>query len=370
MLEKVEGKVHSEAAYKLGVLRKKTTLVRRRVVENLDQYLVEFETAFQKGKGKIHWALDHAEANKLLALWGGEGNLNYGLKETPLFKELMTANFLRARKGLERVEEIAPEDTLIAGVHFLSCENPTALLSSHVAWEQITQHTGTVVLVASIDQLMPSTSDLFAMAPLLNGSAFGDHLQLVPLLQMPKLQLLLVDNGRSELLGLNPQRRLLEFAHPSQFLMHEGEHPNDFERLYYGHLGENNITDIIDDFCLDGYAEKGIYLNTALEEIVIADRALKAEKAKSESDILWRTWKRSVLSRKVLNRSSFGPLSLMRTFFKRGFDGGRAFPKVSKSSFSQQWVKDRPDVVQSRKLSEIPKGQLMVRKPATDGIDD
>lgn len=360
---------HNEATYKLGVLQKKATLVRRRVIENLDQYLVEFETAFQKGKGKIHWAIDNMEANKLLAQWAGEGNQVYGLTEAPLFKELMTANFLRARRALNRKEEVGPEDTLIAGVHFLSCENPTALISTEVAWEELAQHQGTVVLVASIDQLMPTTSELFAIAPLLTNQAFGTDLQLVPLLQMSNLHLLLVDNGRSGLLGLNPQRRLLEFAHPSQFLL-SPEVANDFERLYYGHLGENDITDIIDDFCLDGYAEQNVYLKTELEDIVIADRALKAEKAKSETDILWRTWKRSMLSRKVLNRSTFGPLSLMRTFFKRGFDGGRAMPKVSRTSFSQQWVKERPGVVESRKLSEIPKGQLLVRKPATDGIDD
>ena len=370
MLIRLEALNHIEPNYKLNVLRKKATLVRRRVVENLDQYLVEFEAAFQKGKGKIHWAVDQMEANKLMAQLAAEGNRNYGFKESPVFTELMTGNFLRARRELNRVEEFSPEDTLIAGVHFLSCENPTALISDSIAWQYLTQHKGNVVFVVTIDQLMPSTGDLFSIAPLLSGCAFGNQLQLLPLLQSSKLHVVLVDNGRSDLLGLNPQRRLLEFAHPRQFLLENEEVANDFERLYYGHLGDNNIADIIDDFCLDGYAEKDVYLKTTLEDIVIADRALKAEKAKSETDILWRTWKSAMLSRKILNRSSFGPLSLMRTFFKRGFDGGRSFPKVSKSSFSEQWVKERPDVVQSRKLSEIPKGQLLVRKPATDGIED
>lgn len=370
MLTILEASNHSEPNYKLSVLRKKATLVRRRVVENLDQYLVEFEAAFQKGKGKIHWAVDKMEANKLLSQLISEGNRRYGLKESPVFTELMTGNFLRARREISRVEEFNEDDTLIAGVHFLSCENPTALISKSIAWQHLTKHKGNVVFVATIDQLMPSTGDLFSIAPLLNGCAFGEHLQLLPLLQSSKTHVILVDNGRSELLGLNPQRRLLEFAHPRQFLLGDEEVSNDFERLYYGHLGENKISDIIDDFCLDGYAEKEVYLKTTLEDIVIADRALKAEKTKSETDILWRTWKSAMLSRKILNRSSFGPLSLMRTFFKRGFDGGRSFPKVTKSSFSEQWVKERPDVIQSRKLSEIPKGQLLVRKPATDGIED
>jgi hypothetical protein len=60
----------------------------------------------------------------------------------------------------------------------------------------------------------------------------------------------------------------------------------------------------------------------------------------------------------------------MKSFFKRGFDKKRAFPKVEKGSFSEQWLKQRPNVVESKKITDIPKGQLLVRKPATDGLDD
>ena len=124
-------------------------------------------------------------------------------------------------------------------------------------------------------------------------------------------------------------------------------------------------------FCTDGYTEKSLALDIPINDIIVANREAKAEKAKSDGDLIWRTWKSAMLNRKVLNRSNLGLLSLMKSFYKRGFGSLRSFPKVEKgSSFSEKWVKERPDVVESRKLTDIPKGQLLVRKPATDGLND
>ena len=360
---------HIGSTYDLAILKKKATEVRAKVIENLDQYLVEFETAFLKGKGKLHWAVDAMEANKLLSQIIAESGGSYFLGKAAVFNELSSANYLRARRELTRVEDRQAANSVVGGVHFCTSENPTALISNAVLHNADLEGVE-VVLVISIDQLMPAVSDLYAISPLFSTRVFGDAIQLLPLLKSSKLHVVLVDNGRSQLLSLQPQLKLLQLAHPYQFVINNDDESNDFERLYYAHIGEGNASSIIDDFCLDGYADDEVYLDINLEEIVIADRALKSEKAKSDGDIIWRTWKGAMLNRKILNRSSFGPISLMKSFYKRGFEGGRSFPKVAKSSFSEQWVKERPNVVESRKLTDIPKGQLLVRKPATDGIND
>ncbi|MCB0736205.1 MAG: hypothetical protein KDC92_01735, partial [Bacteroidetes bacterium] len=87
-----------------------------------------------------------------------------------------------------------------------------------------------------------------------------------------------------------------------------------------------------------------------------------------ETDFSWRSWKNAVLSRKFMNKTKIGPFSLMRTFLKKGWNKKREFPKTGKS-FNEQWVKQRPTVRKTTKLTDIPKGQLLVRKPATDGLD-
>jgi len=216
--------------------------------------------------------------------------------------------------------------------------------------------------------LLPSIIDLHAMAPVVSKS-LSNSFEVISLLGSPHVHLLLVDNGRSALLGKVPQNQLLEAAHPSSFSLSKGTEITDIEKLYYGHLGENKVNDIIDSFCIDGYAGKEFVLNLQMDEIVIAARELKAQIDKSESDIIWRSWKSAMMSRKMLNRSSFGPISLMKSFYKRGFGNLRSFPKIEKTSFSERWVKERPDVIESRKLTDIPKGQLLVRRPATDGLD-
>jgi hypothetical protein len=351
-------------------LSDKALMVRRKVIQNLDHYLVEFETAFQKGKGKLHWAYTADNAFQLtLNIIEQSGKSSYFIEKDPALEEITLASRLEHRANINTLAEPDINDmAYISGCAFACADLPTAIFAKRGASKFILADDVTSILVITIDQLVPMLVDLHAIAPLLSQTA-NDSFELVSLLNSYRINVIIVDNGRSSLLAKPIRNKLLELGHPYYFLKKD-TNSSVVESLYYGHLGSNDPVDVVNEFALDGYGQNTLLLDIPIDDIVIAGREAKAEKSKTETDLIWRSWKSAMLSRKVLNRSSFGPLSLMRSFFKRGFDKKRAFPKVEKGSFSEQWLKQRPNVVESRKLTDIPKGQLLVRKPATDGLDD
>lgn len=351
-------------------LSDKALAVRRKVIQNLDDYLVEFETAFQKGKSKLHWAYTADNAFQLtLNIIEQTGKDAYFIENDPSIKELKLANRLEHRANLKTYAEPNSNGmAYITGCAFVCTDSPSALFAKRGTSKYFLSKDVTSILVITLDQLVPMLVDLHTIAPLLSQTA-NDSFELISLLNSNRINVIIVDNGRSALLSKPTRNKLLELGHPYYFLR-ENSSSKIVESIYYGHLGENDPFELVSEFALDGYGHNTMLIDVPIDDIVIAGRESKAEKDKTESDIIWRSWRSAMLSRKVLNRSSFGSLSLMKSFFKRGFEKKRVFPKVEKGSFSEQWVKQRPKVVESRKLTDIPKGQLLVRKPATDGLDD
>ncbi|MBI1185591.1 hypothetical protein GC194_15090 [bacterium] len=350
-------------------LSQRATTIRQKLIQQLDHYLVEFETAYLKGKGKLYWCVDANEVfqqvNKII---DGAQVSDLVVNNSPLIHELQLQTRLQNLAKLNITNSAEGNYLYLTGLTFMSADVPSAYFNGKGTSTHFAANNATVVVVASIDQLLPGVVDMHAMAPIVSKN-LSEAFEIVSLTTQHKLHFILVDNGRSSLLAKSPQNHLLEIAHPQSFLSDSHSQNKVLEQLYYGHLGENDPQKIADDFCVDGYAAKNCMLDLPVNEIIIALREAKAEKEKSENDILWRTWKGAMLNRKILNRSSFGPLSLMKTFYRRGFGSLRAFPKTEKQSFTERWLKERPAVVESRKLTDIPKGQLLVRKPATDGLE-
>lgn len=364
---------HTVGSTSFEAIKSRATAVRKKTIQNLDNYLVEFETSYQKGRGKLYWASDANDAfQSILKIVSGTEIKEISVVEGPLTGELRMSSRLDSKADLDISHDIKEVEgkVLVSGVAFLSCDVASALLVNPGTAIHMADRKVPTILLVSIDQLLPSVTDLHSASKVLMLGKGLSRYEVVSLNNVSDLHVILVDNGRSGLLGMSPQIELLEAAGPELFASADRKEPTTVDKLYYGYLGESDPFEICDAFCVDGYHKDEIALNIPIEEIIIATREQKAERTKSEGEVIWRTWKGAMLSRKLLNRSSFGPISLMKSFYRRGFDKQRSFPKVSKSSFCERWVKERPVTITSKKLTEIPKGQLLVRKPAMDGLKD
>lgn len=343
-----------------ALAKERATAARQKVIYKLDKYLVDFESGFKMGKGSLHWTNNANSAFQLINDIIPNDSRIF-CDEHPILDEIELSRRLGNRSNLNQCEKEQEASIFIGGLYFMLSEEVAAFTRDFAisAFDKI-------ILFAGIDQFLASVDDLH----LFNHTFLpeGEKRQILNLQNLPNVHLVFLDNGRSELLGKSPQNQLLLFGFPS-FYNHRDNLPF-LNRLFHSHLGENNPHDVCQAYTLDGFAENDLALSIPLHDIVIADREENSEERKSESDLIWRTWKSAMLKRKILNRSRIGPISLMKSFYKRGYGTKRSFPKTEKGNFTERWVKERPVTKISQKLTDVPKGKLLVRKPATDGRGD
>ena len=95
------GKVQFE---NLTLARERAAQVKRKVVENLDRYLIEWETNFKKNGGKIIWAQDVKEAQDEIYAILKKHNVKSIVKSKSMVTEEVKLNDFLTHNGIESVE--------------------------------------------------------------------------------------------------------------------------------------------------------------------------------------------------------------------------------------------------------------------------
>lgn len=371
----------------INLARERAGNIRKKVVNNLDHFLVEFENHFSRNGGEVHWVKKQESLRAYLSAaipHGYEpivqpGPLADECQLNELCQQILRSRSLPKQGEYGKCHIVLPDFGLcdIGGVAEL---NPLPQASDSTP--------NKLVYILGLEQLLPSVSDLYLFAPLKSVYDRNAYLEENMRISLPdrkgevSYELLLIDNGRSELLRHPEGRELLAATDTKAlapfdclfpFLSDEEEELSGgiLSRMKKWNTGSERGQDAeVYLSTLDGFSEQNANLNLPIREILIRQREKFAERTKSETDLTWRTWKNAMLNRKFLNKSSIGPLSLMRSFFKRGYNGARQLPKMAKNSFNEEWVKTRPEIQESRKLTDIPKGELLVRKPARPSDED
>ncbi|HTF02403.1 MAG TPA: LUD domain-containing protein, partial [Bacteroidia bacterium] len=100
-----EAVVNGKQQYaKLELARSRAAGLRNRVLENLDKYLIEFETNFLKRGGKIIWAVDAAEANREITAILRKKNITEIVKSKSMMTEEIELNDALKKEGITSVE--------------------------------------------------------------------------------------------------------------------------------------------------------------------------------------------------------------------------------------------------------------------------
>jgi L-lactate dehydrogenase complex protein LldF len=96
---------HGKEQYaKLELARSRAAGLRNRVLENLDKYLIEFETNFIKRGGKIVWAVDAEEASREILSILKKKNITEVVKSKSMITEEIKLNDTLKREGIACVE--------------------------------------------------------------------------------------------------------------------------------------------------------------------------------------------------------------------------------------------------------------------------
>ncbi len=408
----------------LEASKKKAHVIKWRVMENLDKFLPEFESNFQKRGGKVIWANDVEEAQKeilnIIKKRGGktviksksmtteEIHLNEFLEKndieslesdlgeyivqllgqkpyhivTPamhLSKEEI-AQLFHERFGTpidatpeqltQKARELLREKYLnadigISGGNFLIADTGSIALTENEGNARLcTTFPKVHIAIVGIEKIIPSIADLDLYWPLLASHGTGQNLTVYnTILSGPRqadetdgpeeMYVILLDNGRTNLLAQKEQRQALYCIRCGACLnacpVYKNIGGHTYNTTYSGPIGSIITPHFkgMKDFKHLSYASSLCGKCTEVCPVKIdihkmlllnrRDAAAKHENTKTE-DIGWGLWKKGMSKRSLMDLLNGKMKSLLlKTFFKKSWGKYREMPEIAPKSFAKQW---------------------------------
>lgn len=406
----------------LDLAKSRAAAIRRKVIDNLDKYLIEFESNFIKNGGKLIWAQDAEEAlleiGKILeksdvrtvvkskSMVSEEIGLNEFLEQKNIScHETDLGEFIQQEAGEKPFHIVTPamhksKADVAALYHkkfgLAESSTPEAITTYTRSYLQnkfsqaaigitganflvadcgaiaVTENEGNAVLamslpkihiaIAGIEKIIPSLSDLDLFWPLLATHGTGQNVTTYnSIIRGPKqenekdgpaeMYLLLLDNGRSELLKQVEQRRALSCIRCGACLnvcpVYTTIGGHAYGNVYSGPIGKviapnmdtrEKYAHLSDASSLCGKCTDVCPVKIDLHNLLLQNRKTAYDmgmQGKAEK-MAWYFWKNAMLSRKKMNKGGAKVKNLLlRSFFKKAWGSQREMPAVAEKSFNQ-----------------------------------
>lgn len=409
---------------KLELARTRAASLKQKVIENLEHYLSDFESAFKKRGGQVIWAQDGTEALKEINKILKKGNTKTVVKSKSMSTEEIHLNTALEREGIESIEtdlgeyivqlrneppyhivtpamHLSKEDVaktfnekqgtpidwgppqIVAHVRKLLREKYTKaeagitggnFLIADVGGVAITENEGNAlnsvahpkihITIVGIEKIIPSLADLDLFWSLLATHGTGQNLTVYNnILTGPRqpgetdgpeeMYVVLIDNGRTNLLAQKEQRRALSCIRCGACLngcpVYKNIGGHAYGTTYSGPIGSviSPFYNGVDEFkhlsfasSLCGKCTEVCPVKIDLHHLLLLNRKDFVEdgkKSKSE-DLVWFAWKKAMLKRKAMERGGARTKNFMlKQFFKKTWGDRRELPKVAPQSFNEIW---------------------------------
>jgi len=412
----------------LPLARERAGYIKRKVVENLEKYLVEWETNFKRNGGKVIWAQDAQEAqNEILAILK-KHNVTSIVKSKSMVTEEIKLNEVLEKNGIKSIEtdlgeyiqqldgeppyhivtpamhkskediaklfheklgtpiDFTPEELTLVARNVLRNKYVEAgagitganFLLADIGGIAITENEGNArlctafpkihIAITGLEKLLPSVNDLSLFFPLL--STFGTGQRLTnynTVITGPRkkdeqdgpeeMYMILLDNGRTNLMRQIPQREALSCIRCGACLnacpVYKNIGGHTYATAYTGPIG-SVITPFLRGYgeyihmsyasSLCGNCTEVCPVNIDLHKYLLYNRqkyVTETKLSKSEN-LVWFVWRKAMLSRSLMNT---GPHNLknffLSTFFRAQWGKRRTLPVITSKSFNEQWVEKR-----------------------------
>ncbi len=408
------------------LIRQRAVFAKYKIFDEFEHYLIEFDQNFTKKGGKIIWAQDTDEALKAIVDILKRNRVEAVVKSTTSIAEEIGLNkFLEEEKIAVLETEINSFIQQLKKVENLSKDYPIMEISADIAAKVIQQKmglsegsttlifdflkkhfinrcnqttvgitganflisdTGSVVvcedqgnislctafpdihiILAGIDKLIPSITDLEAFVNLLAANSSGKNMmyntQIIngPAKETEKdgpkeVYLVLLNNGRTDILKNKKQRRILHCIHcgachaACPVLKLIGEKP--YNGVYTGPIA-SVAAPYIDGFyksshlsyacTLCGKCTEVCPMNIPLHQLILHDRnnIVQDEFYVTLDRSKMKGLKKMMLKRKVMESAKAN--LLIRFNYKKAYGNARIFPDLSQKSYNEIWREKPPD---------------------------
>jgi L-lactate dehydrogenase complex protein LldF len=407
----------------LELARQRAAYTKWKVAENLDKYLVDFEASVIRKGGKVVWAYDAQNAlAEIDAIIKRTNSKKIVKSKSDLCNEIGLVRHLRQngaklvetdfgdyvidlagaksyhpilpsinqkldqigqslnkkiRSSLEAdqaewVSDIRAEmrqdffeaDLGITGANFLISDAGSVAITENGGNARLSYaFAKTHLVVASIDKILPSLSDLELFFSLLSTHASGQQLATYNTITGPGIRedqdgpsefiVVLIDNGRSNLLATQDQRQALSCIKcgacsnvcPIYKVMGGDENYQSYRGGPIGQVvgplqqGLNNFQYLSNASTICGKCSDICPVKIDLHNHLLRNRheGVMLGIENTGDKLAWYTWKKLMLSRKALNRPASLKNFTFKQFYKSDWGNNREFPKIADKSFNQLW---------------------------------
>ena len=267
-------------------------------------------------------------------------------------RELLREKYVRADAG-------------ITGANFLIADTGSIAISENEGNARLSTSFPKIhIAVVGIEKIIPSITDLDLFWPMLATHGTGQNLTVYnTILSGPRkpdetdgpeeMYVILLDNGRTNLLAQKDQRQALYCIRCGACLnacpVYKNIGGHTYETTYSGPIGSiiSPHMNGMEEFkhlsyasSLCGKCTEVCPVKIDIHKMLLLNRrdAVKEHLVTTKEKWGWEAWKKGMLSRKLTDFFSGGTKNfLLKLFFKKTWGHLRAMPKVAEKSFSQLW---------------------------------
>ena len=404
--------------------RERASFIKTTTINNLDKYLMEFESNFTARGGKVIWARNAEEALKEIGQIMKRKRARSVVKSKSMTTEEIHLNDFLEKNGIETVEtdlgeyivqlaeqrpyhivtpamhmskkdiadlfvkklKIAPTDSaeeLVATARRLLRDKYTEaevgitggnFLLADIGGVAITENEGngrlstafpkTHIAIVGIEKILPSVMDLDLFWPLLSTSGTGQQVTIYnTIFTGPRqasekdgpeeMYVVLLDNGRTELLALPEKREALNCIRCGACLnvcpVYKNIGGHTYESTYSGPIGsvitphyngmaENKHLSFASSLC--GACTSVCPVKINIHNLLLLNRRQSVEQGFTEKSerTTFKLWLKAMKSRKLLNMAPAGVKNfVLKQVLKDTWSKRREPLQVAPKSFNQLW---------------------------------
>ena len=400
-----------------------------KVINDLDKYLIEFETNFTRKGGKVIWAENSAEAIWEIIRIFSKNDISRVVKSKSMITEEIDLNEQLEKNNIESLEtdlgeyivqldhdkpyhiitpamhkskediaelfnskfnipiESTPEEitSFVRGLlreKFITANAGVTgvnFLIADIGAVAITENEGNALMsvsfpkihiaIAGIEKIIPSLEDLHIFWPLLATHGTGQNITVYnSILSGPRqkgekdgpeeMYVILLDNGRSTLLGKKEQRSALTCIRCGACLnacpVYKNIGGHTYATTYSGpigavisphFLGMEKYRHLSFASSLCGKCSEVCPVKINLHELLLLNRNESVKEGYYKNMDKWSMWgwKKIMLKRKYMDMGTSGLKNFMlNKFFKKTWGSRRQLPMISEKSFKQLWQEQHP----------------------------
>lgn len=416
-----EGKLQFED---FDTARQRANYLKWKTIEQLDKHLIEFESNFSRRGGKVIWAQDAEEAVREILRIAKNMNAKSVVKSKSMTTEEIHVNDALEQAGIESVEtdlgefivqlrkehpyhivtpamHLSKEDVAktfheeyklpiestpkeitafvrarlrekyqraeigITGANFIIADTGAIALTENEGNALMSvSHPKVHIVIAGIEKIIPSLTDLDLFWPLLATHGTGQNITVYnSVLSGPRqseeadgpeeMYVILLDNGRTNLLAQQDQRQALYCIRCGACLngcpIYKGVGGHAYGSTYSGPIGSvitphyngmREFKHLSYASSLCGKCTEVCPVRIDLHKLLLFNRrdAVTQHTNPKPERWIYTFWKKAMLSRRLMNQGGAKAKNfILQNFFRKNWGDRRELPRIARRSFNEQW---------------------------------